>query len=111
MALQDLIDDLQNATGPDRKLDAAIAKIVAIAQRSEVVTAMPPSDPSKVPHYTRLLDHAYALAQAISPSNMGGCSWEEGKGTAKLNDGPYIQAATPALALCIAALTELRRPN
>ncbi|QFI69663.1 hypothetical protein EKH55_4789 [Sinorhizobium alkalisoli] len=29
-----------------------------------------------------------------------------GKGTAIINDGPYYHAATPALALCIAALAE-----
>lgn len=120
MALPDLIIELENATGPDRKLDTAIALFAGYKRKVEHVTETPGKEPvrrvlwvmpgggdaTRVPYYTSSIDIAFELAQTIAPFNAGGCSWVEGRGHAKINDGQYCHAATPAIALCIAALKE-----
>lgn len=118
MNVQDLIESLQNAKGPDRRLDVAIALLVGY-QRVEVLDGegeqrtrllfLAPStnDPAKVPDYTRSIDAAYRLAQTLAPSHSGGCSWEDGMGSARISDGPYCQAANPAIALCVATLSNI----
>lgn len=63
-------------------------------------------DITRIPHYTGNLDEAFQLALAIAPNQTGGVSWVNGRGTATINDGDYHEGGTPALALCIAALSE-----
>lgn len=88
--MRDLIARLEAATGPDRELDAEIADAVEF-------------DPTCLhsPAYTASIDAAMTLV----PPDTG--IW----GVAKLGDqytahagNPDHEGATPALALCIAAL-------
>ncbi|MBD9496902.1 hypothetical protein IB271_23490 [Ensifer sp. ENS01] len=70
------------------------------------------NDEGIIPRYTLNIHDAYSLAQELSPDNVGGCSWIPGKGTAIINDGPYCEAASPPIALCIAALKAIQeRPS
>jgi hypothetical protein len=121
MSLQRTINLLQSATNPARSLDAAIAESIGWKRLVDVrkdpssgeevkstTWIMPNSnEPGKVPFYSANLQHAYDLAQKLAPSHVGGCSWEYGKGSARINNGSYVQAANPQIALCIAALLTL----
>jgi hypothetical protein len=123
VALESIIDALSRATGPDRRLDIEIALLVGYRRKIEHVSDgpdlepvrrvlwIPPTknDPEMIPHFTKSLDNAYDLAQTIAPGSVGGCSWENGSATARIDDGPYCAAATPALALCIAVLHTVKR--
>lgn len=74
--------------------------------KPKAVWLLPNSDEiSKVPAYTTNLQAAFDLAHQLYPSHVGACSWEQSMGSAQIgmNNTP-VQAATPALALCIAAL-------
>jgi hypothetical protein len=122
MDLQSLIERLQTAESPARSLDTLIAQAVGWTKKTETVKdsktgekkkstlwVVPSGDDvGKVPFYTSNLQHAYELAQTVVPSHVGGCSWEDGSGTAKINGGAFVQAATPQIALCIAALLRLK---
>lgn len=118
MAIENLITDLEQAKGPDKNLDASIALTMGYRRRVEKIQTSPTGEPVRrvlwivpsgdevldVPPYTASLDCARELAEQISPQNVGGFSWEPGKGKAKLDEGPHCKAATPEIALCIAAL-------
>lgn len=116
MSLDRIIELLQTATNPARSLDTAIGTAIgwrksvkktagSTGQAEATVWIMPNSDDfGKMPLYTSNLQHAFELVEHIAPSSVGGCSWEEGIGTAKIDDGPYFQACNPQIALCIAAL-------
>jgi len=118
-----IISRLKEAKTGSRQLDAEVAKIAGWTRRVESFTdqatgevrnralwLVPKTeDPGTVPYYTTALEAAYQLARHIAPSEVGGCSWEDDKASARIGEnGPYTEAATPALALCVAAL-ELRR--
>lgn len=119
MDIQILIDKLKAATGPERALDGQIAEVLGWQKRLEPVIdpktgeskqrtlwIVPAGDDfGRIPLYTSSLDAAFELAHAVAPDNVGGCTWEKGKGSARIVGGPYCQAATPILALCVAALT------
>lgn len=121
MSLERIIQLLQTAENPARSLDVAIG--TAIGWRKSVrktpdsagqvkdvtVWIMPDSDDfGKMPLYTSNLQHAFELMEHIAPSSVGGCSWEVGIGTARIDDGPYFQACNPQIALCLAALHYLK---
>lgn len=124
MNVQDLIERLSAATGPDRALDGQIAVALGFRKKTEQFTdesgqaknrtiwLVPTGDDiARIPHYTASLEAAFILANTVSPDQTGGVSWVSGKGTAVINDGPYCEAATPPLALCIAALREKLRTS
>lgn len=113
--IKKLMDKLQALKGPDRNLDTEIATLVGWTSRSELsfdgsgrvrtVWMLPTTNvPGRVPAYTENINDAYQLAQVISPSNIGGVSWEDGEGHARLEGGQYWRGATPAIALCLAAI-------
>ena len=117
MDLSELIVALQNAKAPTRKLDVEIAKLLGFKRIAEPPAPnqknppgkklnwyTPDGVPGKVPPYTRLVDSARNLVNSVAPDNVGGCSWEKGRASARINDGPYVHAANPAIALCAAAL-------
>jgi len=119
MSYADLIRELVSSIEGSRDLDMKIAKLLGWrraerrgqdpADESETVETLwlPPNshDPAKVPVYTSNLQTAYELAEAISPDHRGGCGWEEGLASASLGyQNKLVQAATPALAICVAAL-------
>ncbi|MCA1494657.1 hypothetical protein I6F11_27670 [Ensifer sp. NBAIM29] len=119
MAVRDLIGEIENASAPERHLDSAIGILLGWKRKVEYVKTDEHGEPvrkvfwivptgddyGKVPRFTNSLDAAMMLAREISPDSVGGVSWEkDGQGTAVLGEGPYCRAATPAMALCVAAL-------
>jgi hypothetical protein len=122
--IESIIYELQQAQFGSPEFDAEIAQIVGWKKsaqtfkdmtsgeiQSRTLWLVPNSeDPGKVPSYTSDLAAAYQLVQEMAPHLGGGCSWEDGKASAKIGpEGIYVQAATPAIALCIAALLVERR--
>ncbi len=101
MAIADLIRDLEIAREPDRSLDLSIAFIARYKRENEVGT----SEAANVPFYTSSTDAALKLVEQLAPQTSGGVSWQpNGSATAVVNEGPYVHAVNPAIALCIAAL-------
>lgn len=117
MAISDLILQLKHADGPNQDLDVSIGIIMGYkrevrvfdevdnASRKVVWLYPQKGDEVPLPRFTGNLEDAYLLARALLPDCIGGVSWDEDGATAKLDDGSYFTAATPALALCIAALS------
>jgi hypothetical protein len=119
MAISDLILQLQHAKEPSRDLDISIGIVMGYKrhvktvttgddgqQAREVVWLYPSNgEESSMPAFTGKIDDAYFLAQSLVPGCVGGVSWDSRGGTARIDDGPYFTATTPALALCIAALS------
>ncbi|MEY9196653.1 hypothetical protein ABIA16_001769 [Sinorhizobium fredii] len=121
MSIDRTIELLQAATGPSRSLDVAIATAIgwrksvkkvrdANGQMKDVAVWIVPNsnDIGKMPLYSGNLQHALELAEQIAPDNVGGCSWEDGLGSARIDAGPYFQACNPQIALCMAALHHLK---
>lgn len=118
MDLDTIIEQLQRTHAGSRRLDGNIA--LAIGWRLQTdnivdpVTGQPrqrnmwfkpkSNELAPVPSYTTNLTETYALAKLIAPQARIGTSWENGKGSAKIGDGPYIEAASGPLALCLASL-------
>ncbi|MCK8780574.1 hypothetical protein M0654_11310 [Rhizobium sp. NTR19] len=122
MSIQDLIDKLYELKEPSRDLEIEVAQLVGWKQRSEkflddkgnvrerTLYLVPNGDKEgKVPRYTLYLHDAFNLAQLIAPDHVGGVAWENGMGSARINNGPYVQAASAPIALTIAALTLLQQ--
>jgi hypothetical protein len=117
MAISDLILQLKHAPGPNHDLDVSIGIIMgykrevqmvdeADRKSRKVIWLYPEKDGEvPLPRFTENLEDAYLLARTVMPGCVGGVSWDHDGATAKLDDGPYFTAATPALALCIAALS------
>ena len=94
--LADLIARLEKATGPDRRLDFSIAQAVENAGPMEWRA-------NGFPYYTSSLDAALTLVPDCTPWAAG--EDEDGTGCADIpRHRVLVHAATPALALCIAAL-------
>lgn len=113
MPYTQLLDRLKAARAPERTLDLAIAML--LGYRREVVEdkgdktvnwyAPTGGTAERIPLFTSSVDDARELANALFPGHVAGCSWESGMASAKIDDGPYIEAPSPALALCIAVIT------
>ena len=98
--MDDLIRKLEAATGPDRSLDEAIF----------VIAKYEPSE--KLPAYTASIDAALTLVPegwlryvADDENGVHACVWQKRMPWqgGKIQAG-CLKAATPAIALCIAAL-------
>lgn len=125
MDLQQIINRLYSLKQPNRNLEFEIAKFLGWKTRSESFTSqdgankerilwlVPDSDAEgNVPRYTLNLEAAYYLAQELAPKQVGGVAWEEdGMGSARIGDGPYIQAASAPIALTIAALQFMQKAD
>lgn len=123
MSLETLIAKLRIMKGPDRSVEMEIAELLGWRRKVEpfidpktgetkqrTLWLVPTSnDAANVPFYTSNLFDAYRLAQELVPGHVGGCSWEPGMGSAKIGAAPACQGASPMIALCIAALTELQK--
>lgn len=119
MQVDEVIAQIKGANAPSRHLDAEVALVLGYKKVIESAGAAISNGTtpkahwvnpegqivSKLPYYTSDIMHAYMLANQIAPDHVGGCSWEKGCGTARIEYGPYFEAATPAMALCLAALT------
>lgn len=106
----ELIEKLHSLKQPDRRIDIEIAMFVGyrreIDEKDRRVLWFDPNgtDPVRIPPYTSSLDHARDFANTVLPGHVAGCSWERGMGSARIDDGPYVQASSAEIALCIAAL-------
>ncbi|MDQ0322313.1 hypothetical protein QO002_004519 [Pararhizobium capsulatum DSM 1112] len=118
MSISELIVELQHADGPDRKLDVEIATMLGYERRAVTVKTGAGKDQTKklwfhpkrngtvqIPKYTENIDVARKLAATIVPRCSAGFTWGTSFATAKINQGRTVMGATPALALCIAALS------
>lgn len=104
MTITELVSILKSAQNRDRELDFVIALLWGYKQDT--------ADPDKwfepsgqqrpVPFFTGVLDGALSLIDRNEVD--GGFSWENGKASARIGTGKYHEAATPAIAICIAAI-------
>ncbi|MGK6317774.1 hypothetical protein [Neorhizobium sp. DT-125] len=118
MEVDAVIDNLKATKGPSRKLDSEIAQVLGWRLKTETFVdaatgetkqrhlwLVPKTDElGKIPFYTLDLEAAYRLTQDVAPSEAAGCMWEDGIASARIGDGPTVEAANAAIALCIAAL-------
>ncbi|WEX75086.1 hypothetical protein PYH37_000420 [Sinorhizobium numidicum] len=119
MAIADLIQELQNLKHASREVDVKIGLLVGWQRRVEytqengeasrnVIWFLHGEKTARLPRFTETIDSALQLVDLVAPRSTGGVSWSDETdghcGTAVINGGPYCRAATPALALCIAAL-------
>jgi hypothetical protein len=107
MDLTSLIAALSSLEGPDREIDAEIAAAVGYRKSASPQKWVEPKDDREVnlPAFTGSVDIAYQLARTLRPDLSGACSWEPGKGYAKLGNNAACEASGPAIAICIAALS------
>lgn len=118
MDLQDLLERVERARGPDRELDVAIAERLY----PEICTPSRRGSHHDEPVwqtrdglvrcecYTASVDAALALIEKVLPGlwwNVGICSANPLTYSADLADGTERPGATPALALCAALLAAL----
>lgn len=121
---ENLIDRLEKATGPDRELDVAIAFAIgrvrerdgnylyATGNDSDMVVEPNEYDDHIVAqplgYYTRSLDAAATLVPEKAAAwrvGRGDVSWAVvSEGYRDSDKDHTVQAATPAIALCVAAL-------
>ncbi|GGF95778.1 hypothetical protein GCM10010924_24860 [Rhizobium wenxiniae] len=123
MNIVDVIKDLNSANEGTRVLDEQLAQLLGWARRTKSLSDVSKGekkakepwhsgdspDPRKVPFYTSNLGHAFQFAEELCPRARLGSSWEDRRGSARINDDRYVQAATPQIALCIAALMTAMR--
>lgn len=122
--LRNLIERLENATGPDRELDFAIAVACGFTVRQQATvygSTKVAVDPSRKgrgngavdSRYTASLDAVVALVERVLPGCNAVIGWGEPHRNpwarlAPLSDGgrhPFdAGGATPAIALCLALL-------
>lgn len=124
MEVLEILENLRGAAGGSRVLDRYIAEAIGWRRvvredrgdAGQVITRgvwYPPNSETSgtIPNYTSDLEAAHSLVLTIAPQSIGGCSWEDGAATARVDNGPYIQASTPSLAMTCAALRLLRAPH
>lgn len=118
-SIQEVVSLLRSAETPSRALDQTVAQVLGwnahvteeydevagIIKRQTIWIDPQGREAPRAPFYTSSLHTLYKLAATLA--SRGGVSWENGMGTAKLGEGPYIEAQTPEIALCIAILLEL----
>lgn len=114
MNVRYVLKSLLAAKEPSRELDEMVASAVGWSSRTEHVSGnqettiwFPPGSdkPSRCPHFTSNLNAAYVAWQTVAPNEPGGCSWEDGMGSARIGEnGKFIQAVNSSMAVCIAAL-------
>lgn len=118
MKLGEIVAELEKASGANRALDAAIGKLIGYRRKVEyeknsrtgeptrkVFWVVPTGDDyGRMPAFTGRLDAAFELTKILAQDAQAGVSWVDGTATARIGGRGYISGATPALALCIAAL-------
>ena len=114
MKIEDLITQLRAEKWPSRKLDVDLAALFGFRRATEARHPKfswhhPDGNVGPLPKFTYSMQDAYDLLQTVSPRNVAACTWEEGKATAKVENGPLCACATPAMAICVVALVELRK--
>lgn len=113
----DLFRHVRSLSGPDRETDKMIADMVGYRRKPKTAPSLDGKGSKRtlwviskydearnVPPFTGSLDAALELAETVSKGAALGASWEPGTASARIGAGPFIQAPTPALALCLSAL-------
>ncbi|MFK3965664.1 hypothetical protein ACI2KT_18870 [Ensifer adhaerens] len=101
--VKDLIERLFRTELPSRALDTEVAKALGWKEEADGVWVNTQGGRSpRAPFYTSSLHAIYTFASSLSP--RGGASWENGVASAQIGDGRLIQAKTPEIAMCIAAI-------
>lgn len=114
----ELIHRLNALSVPDRNLDSEIGQLMGFTRQLKTEKDGDKSNRSTVwvnkagveermPSFTKVVDDAYLFATTIVPDGIGGASWDETGGSARLANGPYVTAANPAIAVCIATLQHM----
>lgn len=116
MDLAKLAHFLETAAAPDRKLDILLGMQIGYeryltgdadrAQPLQVKWKKPNGDIGKMPAFTESVDAAWDFVTAFCPdaSRLGVTFDQHGRGCADVDGQKALQYATPALALCAAAL-------
>lgn len=109
------------ATGPDRELEWRISEALQLPERWPTSSLWPPFAPGsrfdkRIPPYTSSLDAAMTLVpegEGFELLTMHGkpTAFVSAGNTIDWCDGNCVEAATPALALCAAALRALSTHN
>lgn len=122
MDLTKLARYLETATGPDRKLDVLLGMQVGYerhltlqdnAHPLQAKWKKPNGDIGKMPAFTESVDAAWEFVTAFCPaaSQIGVTFDQHGRGNADVDGRKALQYATPALALCAAALQSRLNAN
>jgi hypothetical protein len=119
MEIADVIREVQSLTRESGDADIKIGLLVGWQRQFEyadesgtttrnVIWILDGERSPRLPRFTSSLDAALQLLELVAPKFKGGVSWSTDdnglQGTAKVNDGFYSHGATPALAVCLAAL-------
>lgn len=115
MDLGKLAGYLETATSADRKLDILLGMQVGYephlppddrAQSLESSWKKPNGDIGKMPAFTTSLDAAWEFVRTFCPhaTQVAVTFDQHGRGNADVDSQRVLQCATPALALCAAAL-------
>lgn len=100
----EIVQRLETLTGPDTDLDVEIASLCQFELRSGKSPGQPVVSLTRVPAFTRFVDDALKLVAHVAPGESGGFGWENGTASARIGEGRYAKAVTPAAAICIAAI-------
>jgi hypothetical protein len=111
LPLGELLKSILSSSGPNRDLDREIAFCVGFEKKEEhdkTVWLSPDGVPMRrLPAFTGSVERARQLAELVSPAHVGGVTWGS-LCQARMNNSDPCVAATAALALCGAAVQELR---
>ena len=114
--LSDVIENLKRALQPDRELDRAIALACGWRQQEAQFVGhqwiSPAEQTTGLPYFTVSIDAALLLIDG--PAEPDGVRWKVGHDSdgafyAQCNGPRIVEGATPAIALCIAALAARER--
>lgn len=119
MVIADLIQEVESLTEPSRDIDVKIGLLVGWQRKVEyanekeensrnVIWILHGERTARLPRFTDSLEAALQLLELVAPKYIGGVSWSTDEcgfeATAIVNNGDYCHGATPALAVCLAAL-------
>ncbi|MNV17065.1 hypothetical protein D3C71_1078460 [compost metagenome] len=100
----ELIKSLQDAPVGSENLDARVAEAIGSINHTPRGDQLA-SEANFPPPYTTNMQAAYELADRFAFGNVIACAWEPHAASVRVSQLKYIaKAASPSLALCIAAL-------
>jgi hypothetical protein len=112
MTLEDLIPEIEAMPEPDRKADKTIAVAIGMQESDaggEDYWQWGDRAFRRVPAFTYSVDAALLLAEAAQANCCGACTFGADLSTAVLDGGNRGSGATPAIAICVAALKLMAR--
>lgn len=103
MELYELIEALEGLEKPNRRADDSIGTFVGSVQHHDYLEFNGSRYP-RMPYFTSSVDAALLLVEALHGETPAGGVTFGLEARAQVGDGPKCGGATPALAICIAAL-------